>query len=174
MFADPISKISLRVRTHCAAMNHRGIIDFIALQAKELLAEASQRECPTFMMYSWLMLCVGDSLSVSDIEKCFRTHGMYAVLDFNTEDQEKYVPKATESLRVPNYIEQDWQHYDPEALADVEFEATGPRIAVKDIAKPVQPPGSETCAVCLEWLGYGGQRRWRGGLAVNMCFMQSA
>jgi hypothetical protein len=48
---------------------------------------------------------------------------------------------------------QAWQHYDPAALTDVEFEAAGPRIAVENITKPVQPSVPSTCAVCLEEFG---------------------
>jgi hypothetical protein len=150
MFADPASQIRLQTRIHCAGINHRSIQDFVVLRAKELL-QSTDTEFLNWHMYKWLLRCIERTfLSVAGAAKLLGSLGLGEVARADISEQSCNVPSTNTGLTVPDRIIQEWQDYDPAELSDVEFEAAGSRILVKNVAKPVQPGTGVTCTVCLE------------------------
>ncbi len=150
MFADTASHIPLRTRIHCASINHRSIQDFVVLRAKELL-QSTDAEFLNWHMYTWLLRCVERTfLGVAGTAKLLGSFGLDEVVRVDVSERSYYAPSTNTGLTVPERIIQEWQDYDPAELSDVEFEAAGPRILVKNVAKPVQPSTGTTCTVCLE------------------------
>jgi hypothetical protein len=92
MFADPVNRISLSTRQHCAAMNHRGLVDFILLRAKKILAGNKRGELLNFNMHRWLYWFVEEFLNANAMAKFFRSHNLHAVIDINVESRANYTP----------------------------------------------------------------------------------
>ena len=153
MFADVTSPISLQARHFCASMNHRGINDFIVLQGKEIL-RTNEGPYLSWLLYRWFLRCVkrtfGDEHNEFLVANFYPEYGLQQVADPGTVAIEDYAPEGLAGIRVPEHVVRHWQNFNAADLEDVQFKAVGPRILVKNVAKPVQPLRDSLCAVCLE------------------------
>jgi hypothetical protein len=116
------------------------------------MLQSTDREFLNWEMYKWLFRCVERVCEdMSTAEKLFHGLDLAIVADPGTLAQSDYIPASNTLLVVPGHLVQVWQDYDPTDLRDVEFEAAGPRILVKNVARPVQPETEATCTVCMEF-----------------------
>lgn len=157
MLAEPLSRMPLRARTHCAGMNVRGVQEFVVRRARELVVRSSAEELG-WEMYTWFVGCVQRIVLGKSglLIKMLEEYDLVPLMEPGAVPIAHFAPRVAARLCVPQELVAMWQHFDAGALEDVRFEAVGLEIDVRDVAELTAVPDPPTCSVCLEDLAARG------------------
>jgi hypothetical protein len=151
MLSEPLCRMPLRARKHCATMNVRGVQELVIHRAREMLQHSAAEEL-NWLLYTWLVSGIHRIVAKKPrlLASMLVGYDLMPLLDPLAAPVAHFAPTVAASLCIPQELVTTWQNYDIEALEDVRFEPVGPEIDVRDVAELTATPDPFTCAICLD------------------------
>jgi hypothetical protein len=157
MLSEPMGRMPLRARKHCAGMNIRGVQESVVSKGRQVLRGCPDKY-PHWEMYTWYAGCLQRELKekLALLSQTLISLGPSDVAEPDATPVAHFTPGSSDRLRIPDELVDRWQSYNTNVLEDVRFEAIGPTIDVREIAEITVSPDPETCALCWEDFAEGG------------------
>jgi hypothetical protein len=99
MLSEPLCRMSLRARQHCATMNAPGVQEFVVYWAREMLQYSPTEEL-TWRMYKWFVFCVQRVMSdrPGSLAGMLSGYDLMPLLEPTTVPLENFIPGVTRTL----------------------------------------------------------------------------